>query len=82
MTRTGSPSSAIANTAAETAAAPAMSHFIVIMPLPVLIDRPPESKVMPLPTRAMCALARAGRYVSLASRGCRVEPLPTPSRPP
>ena len=31
VTRTGSPSSAIANVAATTAAAPAMSHFIVVM---------------------------------------------------
>ena len=53
VTRTGSPSSAIANVAALTAAAPDMSHFIVAIALLGLIDRPPESNVMPLPTRAM-----------------------------
>ena len=36
----------------NTAAPPLMSHFMVIIPVPVLIDRPPESKVRPLPTSA------------------------------
>ncbi len=42
------------------AAAPAMSHFMVSMELPGLIVRPPESKVMPLPTRARWATGSAG----------------------
>ena len=42
--------SAIALMAAATAAAPAMSDFIVSMPAGGLSERPPESKVMPLPT--------------------------------
>ena len=42
-TLTGRPSLAIANVAWTTAAAPAMSHFIVVMPAAVLMERPPES---------------------------------------
>ena len=60
VTRTGSSSSATASVAATTAAAPAMSHFIVAMPLLVLIDRPPESNVMPFPTRARWVVAPRG----------------------
>ncbi len=60
VTLIGSPRAAIANVAWITAAAPAMSHFIVPMPCAGLIDRPPESNVMPLPTRAMWALASLG----------------------
>jgi hypothetical protein len=37
-------------TAPVTAAAPDMSPFISHMPWPGLIEMPPESKVMPLPT--------------------------------
>ena len=48
--RTSSPGSSAM--VASTVAAPAMSVFIVIMPAAGLSDRPPESKVMPLPTRA------------------------------
>ena len=62
VTLTGRPSWAIANVAWTTAAAPAMSDFIVVMPPAVLMVRPPESKVMPLPTRARCATG-AGRGV-------------------
>ncbi len=40
-----------------TAAAPDMSVFIVSMPSAVLSDRPPESKVMPFPTRATVPVA-------------------------
>ena len=43
-----------------TAAAPPMSDFIQAM-CAVLRLRPPESKVMPLPTSATCAFALAGR---------------------
>ena len=35
---------------ATTAAAPAMSHFIVIIPATGLMLSPPESNVIPLPT--------------------------------
>ena len=50
-TRRGTPSRAIARTAATTAAAPAMSSFIRSMPSAGLIEMPPVSKVTPLPTR-------------------------------
>ena len=50
----------MANVAATTAAAPAMSHFIVVMLPAGLMLRPPESKVMPLPTRARCVVAPLG----------------------
>ena len=50
----------MARVAASTAAAPAMSHFIVYMLSPGLRLRPPESKVMPLPTSARWDLAPRG----------------------
>ena len=50
VTFTGSPSSAAVRTVASTAAAPAMSDFMVIIEAGGLRERPPESKVMPLPT--------------------------------
>ena len=59
-TLTGSPSRAIANVAWMTVAAPAMSHFIVSIDCAGLIVRPPESNVMPLPTRARWTLASLG----------------------
>ena len=51
----------MANVAARTAAAPAMSDFIVCMPWAGLIEMPPVSNVMPLPTRARWRVAPAGR---------------------
>jgi hypothetical protein len=57
VTFNGRPSSAIATTAASTAAAPAMSVFIRCMFNAGLIDKPPESNVMPLPTSARCRFA-------------------------
>ncbi len=59
-TFSGRPSCAIAKVACTTAAAPAMSHFIVPMLLAGLMLSPPESKVMPLPTRARWATAPRG----------------------
>ena len=59
-TFTGSLSAAIARVAWTTAAAPAMSHFMVFMPWAGLIDRPPESNVIPLPTRARWVVAPLG----------------------
>ena len=60
MTATGSRRRAAASTVAATAAAPAMSHFIVSIPVAGLMQSPPESKVMPLPTRAIEACAPRG----------------------
>ena len=53
MTSTGSPSSATRHMVAITAAAPAMSHFMSSIFAAGLIEMPPESKVMPLPTSAI-----------------------------
>ena len=60
VTLIGRPSFAIASIAVTTAAAPAMSIFIVDIPGPLLIERPPESNVMPLPTSARCCFAPRG----------------------
>ena len=59
-----------------------MSHFIVSMDFGGLSERPPESKVIPLPTNATVLVASGCVYESRTSRGGRVEPMPTPMRPP
>jgi hypothetical protein len=46
---------------ASTTPAPVMSRFISIMLSRGLIDRPPVSKVMPLPTRTTCGALRPPR---------------------
>ena len=51
-TRVVAPRAGSAHMAAITAAAPAMSLFISIIESAGLIERPPESNVMPLPTSA------------------------------
>ena len=58
----GGSISATSDIAAITAAAPAMSVFMSSMPCAVLSDRPPESKVIALPTSAtdFAAFARRG----------------------
>ena len=61
LTRTGSWSRAMVSTAWTTAAAPAMSSFIVGMLAAGLMVSPPESKVMPLPTSARWVVASFGR---------------------
>ena len=50
MTLTGGLSWAMARMAPIMAAAPAMSYFILSMPSAGLMEMPPVSKVMPLPT--------------------------------
>ena len=50
VTLTPTSSSPHAEIVANTMAAPLISVFMVVMPSGVLRDRPPESKVMPLPT--------------------------------
>ncbi len=57
-----------------------MSAFIWSMPADGLIEMPPESNVMPLPTRATRGPVPA--CLIRTSRGGRCEPLPTPSTPP
>ena len=59
-----------------------MSHFIVTMPVDGLMLRPPESKVMPLPTRATDAVGAAGDHDIVTMRGGLTDPCPTPTMPP
>ena len=49
-TGTGQPTSASAAMTDITTAPPVMSRFMLTIASPGLIDRPPVSKVMPLPT--------------------------------
>src|ERR1700749_4426104 len=74
---TGRARSATAAVAASTAAAPLMSHFIVSMDFGGLSDRPPESKVMPFPTKATVFVAAATGPAVLHPPGGRVDPWPT-----
>ncbi len=82
VTLTASFSEAIATIAVKTAAAPPMSDFIHSIGAAGFSDRPPESKVMPLPTSARVRVAFGCRYASRTSRGGLIEPWPTPMMPP
>ena len=82
VTAIGRFSLAAAITVATTAAAPDMSLVIWSIFAAGLIEMPPESKVMPLPTSATVARGLAGVWLSRTSRGGRVEPDPTPRIPP
>ena len=82
VTLTGRPSSAMATMAWWIVAAPAMSLFMTCMLAAGLMEIPPVSNVMPLPTRARCLAALAGEYSTLTRRGPRSDPRPTPIRPP
>ena len=56
---------------------------MVDIPCEVLIDKPPASNVIPFPTKATCFFEGfEGRYAIWTNRGCWVEPLLTPRRPP
>ena len=81
-TFTGNCRVAMASMAANTAAAPDMSVFIVSMPSAVFSDRPPESNTMPLPTMAKNALAPGGSYHISTRRAGSVAPALTPRMPP
>ena len=59
-TATGSFNSAMAKTAAMTAAAPLISLFMASIPWAGFRASPPESKVIPLPTKANRFFAFAG----------------------
>ena len=74
MTLTLSFNCAMAAMAAMTAAAPLMSHFIVSIAFGGLSDRPPESKVTPLPMIAIERFAPLGAYSSRMRRGGFAEP--------
>ena len=82
MTRTFGANAGSNDIALSTAAAPDMSVFIVSMPSAVLIDRPPLSNVMPLPTNASVARAPGGLYSSRIRRGGSSDPLATDTSPP
>jgi hypothetical protein len=56
VTRTLQPTSASAPRVAMTTAPPVMSRFMLTIDSPGLIDSPPESKVMPLPTSTTCGV--------------------------
>ena len=81
-TRVFTPSAAQAAVALSTAAAPPMSVFIVSMPCAVLSDRPPESNVMPLPTKNSVFFAPGGLYSRRIRRGGWSEPSDTPRNAP
>ncbi len=49
---------------ARTAAAPDMSVFMVVMDVAGFNDRPPESKVIPLPTSTTCRASADARAPS------------------
>ena len=65
-----------------TAAAPHMSNFISSIFSAGLMEIPPESKVMPLPTSATCFFAFFGVYSITTKRGSRSLPRLTAMRPP
>ncbi len=60
ITRTLAPTAAMARKAPRTAAAPPMSPFIPTIPSDVFRESPPESNVMPLPTRTTVLRALSG----------------------
>ena len=86
VTLTRAPRAGSAVITDRTAAAPAMSVFIAIMPSDGLSEMPPESNVMPLPTRTTCGRRSPrevlGAYASSTSRGGLTEPMPTARIPP
>jgi len=59
-----------------------MSDFINSIDLAGLSDRPPESKVIPLPASTSDRGAPSGAYSSRTSLGGCTEPWPTPRIPP
>ena len=75
VTRIGSARCAAVTMAPSTVAAPAMSDFISGMDEAGLRDRPPESKVMPLPMRATCLGRPAAPSPSACEPSCPPEAL-------
>ena len=74
---TGSCNAATASIAPSTAAAPVISSFISPIPSDGLIEIPPLSKVMPLPTNAVKGLSPPLAYFSIIIRGSCTLPAPT-----
>ena len=81
VTSTGRPRRAAAATAPITAAPPAMSYFMVSIDLGGLSESPPESKVIPLPTRITRRRAPGPAQRSRMKRGSSRLPRATASRP-
>ncbi len=81
ITRTGSFSAFAARTHASTVAAPIMSYFISPIEAEGLIEIPPESNVIPFPTRTAVPRGAAGRYSAITNAGGRTLPALTASRP-
>ena len=82
VTSTGRFSSAARQTVATTHAAPDMSEVMWSMFAAGLIEIPPVSNVMPLPTSATFFVASGWVWRSRTRRGGRDEPVPTPRTPP
>ena len=83
MTRTGSPSRAIAPVASSTAAPPDMSNFISLIFAPGLSEIPPESNVTALPTSPSTGpSASGGSYRSVISCGSSCAPRATAANAP
>jgi hypothetical protein len=55
-----------------------MSDFMVSMDFGGFSDSPPESNVMPLPTKTSVLVAPLPLYARRTSRGGRIDPCPTP----
>src|SRR5207249_3661756 len=81
VTSTGRARRAAAATAPITAAPPAMSYFMVSIDLGGLSESPPESKVIPLPTRITRRRAPGPAQRSRMKRGSSRLPRATASRP-
>ena len=80
ITRIGAPSIAMARIAQATAAPPAMSSFMRSMPSAGLIEMPPVSNVIPLPTSPSTGprAAPGGSWRNTISRGGSLLPRATP----
>ena len=80
-TFTGRRSAFAARTHARTVAAPIMSYFISPIDAAGLIEIPPESNVIPFPTRTAVPRGFAGRYSAMMNAGGRALPALTARRP-
>src|SRR5690625_7193279 len=81
VTLTGISSFAAAIVAPATAAEPPISEIMSHMPAPGLIEIPPVSKVIPLPTNATDFLAFFGLLLKGNRRGRRADHRPTDKTP-
>ncbi len=82
VTLTGTSKAVSAEMTAITAAPPAMSVFMSFIDADGFSDRPPLSKVMPLPTSTTWRVAPVGAYSIVIRQGGLTEPWPTARMPP